>query len=386
MKEEERMFKSSNSKVSAKRLNSVADKAYMVGSEVLPLKGQRTMMAKDKVSMVRVGEEGYPALDIDCEGKGVALPRIRNVFNGKEELELEVRDGTLIVSMGRNRYRFPLMEDAKEDAGMPRLTPSATFFMEPKELAKLAKGANYVRLEAGYSQKRRQKTVFVSFYDKEGGFLKGIDLEVPWEGTEAASEFPADEIADWGNLGGRAEVGLSDDSPIQLDGSGDGVPYRYLLAPTITYPGQRTVSDAEREWIASRNEGRRRLPAGASVKEADRRRIEEVFGSRQRFFERMDGLMAHGCPSPFDAAYVLFSDARNTTQRWVVADYLSRTIGPGYRSYGDEFEVYARLLARDGASMYEERRGPKRTAKKGSTEKSGNAKRSKGTKRSGERR
>lgn len=372
------MISRNGKRISGKRINSAIEKAYLLNEGEMPLEDCK-LVDEAHASMMTLGDRDDEPLKVS--GKGTVNPKgMRGMFDDDEELSVEIRDGMLVFTKGpKDVYWFPIRDHVPNRPKVPVLKFDTTFDINPAQLAKLAKDTEYVIIETGRSRRTGKDTVFAGFHGKE---FVGIDLGVPYEGKPSATMLPGDYISGWGKLGTKAKASMSTNYPIQLDGEDGGVRYSYLLAPRIegddngnvVDPMYRELSGAEKEWVASRNEGRRRLPASASVKEADRRRIEEVFGSRQRFFERMDGMMAHGCPSPFDAAYALFSDARRTTPRWVVADYLSRTIGPEYRSYGDEFEVYARLLARDGASMYEERRAPKKTAKKGSAKKSGNAK------------
>lgn len=347
-------------RVSGRRINSLVEKARLMGDEV-PLEESRRMSHPAHIAMISVEGEDGPPLGVSGSGY-VDADRIRGMFRDDEQFAVSMEDGYLVFSKGpKDVYWFPVEAHRLDEPEAVPIAPDTTFDIDPAELARRT---DHVIIEAGYSR-NGGRTVFVSFYDKSNGFIRGVDLDTPWEGKESISAYSGDIVAGWGALGRKAKVSMGTAHPIRLDGTDDGVEYNYILAPRLegTRDGgaslrEREMSARERGWVASRNA--RPLPSDVSVVEADCRRIEETFGGRQRFIEWVDEMLAGGSPSPYDAVYSWYIASSRIVPRRVVADYLFRTIGPDYRSYGDEFEVYARLLARDGASMYGGWRPPKR--------------------------
>lgn len=349
-----------NAKMSGKRIDSTIGKAKVVGAKKISLKKTAKAVDERHIAMIEVGSPRNPPLNLDYDGQ-LEIKTLAGVFGLEEEGEMEVRDGRVWITMGKSEYWFGVLESEWGDVKMPVFGDDdmkATFTMDPSQLASLAKKADYAKIEAGVN-KDGKKTVFVAFYDEKGKFLRGIDLKTPWKGEMATAMFPAEYMTKWNKLGNKAKVRMNDDWPIELKGEDRGVDYCYLLAPRISCTGDpekdmvHRYSDGhfedenEREWYMSCNV--KALPRNKNVIDMDRQRILSIYGTPEKFRAEVDSIDA---PVP-DAIYAMFASCGNSYPRWMIGDYLSTVLGPDYKSYGnDEYDVYGKLMARDGMEVY----------------------------------
>lgn len=351
-------------KTKGSRINSAVDKAALTG-ETVPLNASRG--SKDKAGVSIVDVRGSP-FGVDTDGS-IELSRIKGVFSEKEEVEAEIRGDRLWLTMGKNSYWFRIRGNPDSDFDLKNLLdkwekePRATFEFDPTEMAQLARDADHVLLEAG-RRKDGVWTVFATFYDGNHQFIRGVDLKAPWFGTESASLFAADYVSKWGRLGKKAKGTIGTNWPIVIEGEDRGVDYAYALAPRLPENApfmEENRTDEEREWRENRSV--KRLPRGRDIVATDRQHILDTFGNERRFVARVDEMQDNGSPDPSEAVYAMFTGRSNPD--WMVRDYLITLLGQDYRGYGDEREVYGRLMARDGAAYYEEivRRTRKNTKK-----------------------
>lgn len=318
-----------NKKITGKRINSVVGKASTVESDYIPLNEVYTYIHPDHVSEIRLGAKGNPVMGIKNEGS-VWLRPLKGTFAPDEVGEIEVRNGRMYITMGKNQYWFLIRESEDEPKFIQPKDFRAEFEMDPSKLAAMAKKAYYVTFETGYN-KDGKRTVFIAF-NGAGGIVGGLELDVAWKGEPSKSMFPADHIARWDKLGKMAKVRMGNDFPIQLSGEDEGVQYEYLLAPRIE------------------SDNKKPLPRNKNVIDMDRQRILSIYGTPERFRKEVDFIDA---PSVPEAIYAMFVSCGDAYPRWMIGDYLSTVLGPDYRSYGDdEYDVYAQLMARDGMEIY----------------------------------
>ncbi len=321
-----------NKKITGKRINSVIGKASMVGSEYVPLDGVTTYIAPDHVSMIRMGAKGNPAMGIEGEGS-VWLSPLKGTFKPDEVGEIEVRNDRMYITMGKNQYWFRIKEskDQTKQDKTGNLQFRTEFEMDPSQLAAIAKKAYYVTFETGFD-KDGSRMVFITFHDIGGFVVERLDLKTSWKGEPSTSMYPADRIADWDKLGKKAKARMGNDFLIRLSGEDEGVQYEYSLAPRIE------------------SDNKKPLPRNKNVIEMDRQRILSIYGTPERFRNEVDSIDA---PSVPDAIYAMFASCGNSYPRWMISDYLATVLGPDYKSYGsDEYDVYAKLMARDGMEIY----------------------------------
>ena len=348
-------IRSRNEKITGKRINSIVGKAMTVDSDYIPLEETSLVVDPDHVSAIRMGAKGNPAIGVGHEGSVWVRP-LKGTFKPDEVGEVEIRDGKMCITMGKNQYWFAVYDPPANKAKIGEFLPAkAEFEIDPSKLAGMAKKAGYVRFEAGYN-KDGKRTVFVAFYDDGGYFVGGLDLKTAWKGESSASMFPADRIARWDKLGKKAKVRMNDDYPIRLTGEDEGVRYEYVLAPRIESDGPEGPNryadgyygtQAERDWYASCN--KKALPRNKKVVELDRQRILSIYGTPEKFRKEVDSV---GTDAQ-SAIYTIFASCGDAYPRWMIGDYLSTALGPDYRSYGrDEYDLYGRLMARDGMEIY----------------------------------
>lgn len=350
-----------NTKITGKRIDSTIGKAKTVGAKKISMRKVAKAIDEDRVAIIEVGSPRNPPMNLEYDGD-IEIKPLAGVFGPEEEGEMEVRDDhRLWITMGKNEYWFSIYESDWRDPKMPNIDDrvKATFTMDPSQLASLARKADFAKIEAGVNKDGKQ-TVFVAFYDEKSNFLRGIDLKIPWKGEMATSMFPAAYMTKWDKLGKKAKVRMGDDWPIELTGEDRGVDYRYMLAPRISCTGDEEedkihrysdgyfADDNEREWYMSCNV--KPLPRNRNVVEMDRQRILSIYGTPERFRSEVDSIDA---PSVPDAIYAMFASCGNSYPRWMIGDYLATVLGPDYKSYGsDEYDVYAKLMARDGMEIY----------------------------------
>ena len=347
-------IRSRNEKISGRRIGSLVDKSEIVDGSV-PLQSTRAQTDKDRVSMIRIGSKKNPPLGVDFNGE-VDRRRL-DAFNGKEEGELEVRDGRLHMRIGKNDYWFRIDESDDSEPKYPELDFSngATFSISPSEIAEIVKAekTDAVKLEAGIG-KNGKKSVFLSYTDSNGEF-HGINLAVSWEGSPCAVYLPKDKVSKWGRLGKTARARIANDYPIEISGSDEGVDYDYALAPRIEtedgeiVPATKPQSEAEAQWIASRN--LRSLPSSKSIVDADRRSIVSIYGSPEGFRREVDSVKRKRRCGAYEAIYAIFSDPGRRPE-WMAAEHLKTVLG-GVPE-GDVMDTYGRLMARDGMAVYED--------------------------------
>lgn len=347
-------IRSRNEKISAKRIGSLADKADIVDGNV-PLQSRRGLVDPWHISLVRVGSERNPPLGIDVNGF-VDRKRL-DVFDKKEECELQVKDGRLHITIGKNDYWFRIDESDDSEPKYPELDFSngATFSISPSEIAEIVKAekTDAVKLEAGIG-KNGKKSVFLSYTDWNGEF-HGINLAISWEGSPCAVYLPKDKVSKWGRLGKTARARIANDYPIEISGSDEGVDYDYALAPRIEtedgeiVPATKPQSEAEAQWIASRN--LRSLPSSKSIVDADRRSIVSIYGSPEGFRREVDSVKRKRRCGAYEAIYAIFSDPGRRPE-WMAAEHLKTVLG-GVPE-GDVMDTYGRLMARDGMAVYED--------------------------------
>ena len=348
-------IRSRNEKISAKRIGSLADKADIVDGNV-PLQSRRGLVDPWHISLVRVGSERNPPLGIDVNGF-VDRKRL-DVFDKKEECELQVKDGRLHITIGKNDYWFFIERYDDSEPKYPEIdfSSGATFEVDPSEMAALVKSVKQkggaVKLEAGI-RKDGKKTVFLSYHDGED--FRGVDLGIPWSGSPCAVYLPKDKVSKWGRLGKTARARIANDYPIEISGSDEGVDYDYALAPRIEtedgeiVPATKPQSEAEAQWIASRN--LRSLPSSKSIVDADRRSIVSIYGSPEGFRREVDSVKRKRRCGAYEAIYAIFSDPGRRPE-WMAAEHLKTVLG-GVPE-GDVMDTYGRLMARDGMAVYED--------------------------------
>ncbi len=353
---------SKNAKISGKRINSTIGKAKAIGNDRISLEKTYKDVDDGHIAMIEVGSPSNPPMNTDYNG-WLDTKILSGVFGAEEEGEITIRaDHKLWVTMGKNEYWFRIEELDRHCPEIPNLDEgvTATFDMDPSQLASLAKKADYARIEAG-TNKEGKKTVFVAFYDGKGKFIRGIDLKTPWRGEMATAMYPADYISRWDKLGKKAKVRMGDNYLLELTGEDQGVDYRYILAPRFEYTNKNGADvlnvrrysngdfgdENEREWYMSCNA--KALPRNKNVVEMDRQRILSIYGTPEKFRNEVDSINAD-VP---DAIYALFASCGDAYPRWMIGDYLATALGPDYMAYGDdEYDIYARLMARDGMEVY----------------------------------
>lgn len=355
------MIRSRNEKINGKRIESTIGKAKAVNQDKVSLRSAMKTVDEDRIAMIEVGSESNPPMRVNFDGT-LDMKRLDGVFGPEEEGEIEIRGQFVYVTMGKNEYWFGINKDYDyREPKVPNLDEfmRATFTMDPSQLASLAKKADYVKIEAG-TNKNGERTVFAAFYGKDGKFMQGIDLKTPWTGDISTSMFPASYVSKWGRLGKKAKARMGDNMPIELTGEDSGVEYRYLLAPRIECDfgdsdevkvkrfSEGSFSDeTERDWYASCN--KKALPRNKNVVELDRQRILSIYGTPEKFRKEVDSV---GTDAQ-SAIYQMFASCGDAYPRWMIADYLSTALGPDYKSYGqDEYDLYGRLMARDGMEIY----------------------------------
>lgn len=348
-----------NEKISGKKIESTIGKAKTVNRDRVSLKATSKDADEAHVAMIQVGSQRNPPMGTDFDGV-VNTKHLDGVFGPQEEGELEIRDSRLWITMGKNEYWFGIDQCYDGEPRMPDIDKymRATFTMDPSQLASLAKKADHVKLEAG-TNKDGKRTVFAAFYDGKGKFMQGIDLKTPWEGETSTSVFPASHISKWTRLGKKAKARMGDNMVIELTGEDAGVDYRYLLAPRVEFrrdgdaelnrfsDGDFTDED-ERQWYYSCN--KKPLPRSKKVVDLNRQRILSIYGTPEKFRKEVDSVGTDAR----SAIYRIFASCGDSYPRWMIGDYLSCVLGPDYKSYGrDEYDVYGRLMARDGMEIYQ---------------------------------
>ncbi len=322
-----------NAKISGKRINSVVGKAKVLGVNDISLRKSYKDVDEDHYSLIELGSSRNPTLNVDYDG-WIDTRSIGGVFGAEEEGEIEVRDdGRLWITMGKNEYWFNIQDLNKSEPNIPDISSGvkATFTMDPSQLAAMAKRADYARFEAGIN-KDGKRTVLVTFYGLNSVEIGVLDLKTAWKGEPATSMFPGELMSRWDKLGKKAKVRMGSDWPIELTGEDEGVDYRYLLAPRIE------------------SDNKKLLPRNKNVVDLDRQRILSIYGTPEKFRREVDSIDA---PSVQEAIYAIFASCGDAYPRWMIGDYLSMALGPDYRSFGeDEYDVYARLMARDGMEIY----------------------------------
>lgn len=259
------IMKNKNAKISGRKIGKVVEKVKLVNSDVIPLNEQKILDNSTRYTSrnmeLLLGSPGNPPMGTDYNA-GVSVRHIKDAFKPDEEGEIEVRDGRLWITIGKNEYWFNL-----EDPGYDYHSYAdygdwykTSFTMDPSALAGMAKDAEYVKIEAG-TNKAGKRTVFVAFYDEGFNFIDGIDLKTEWEGIPSLCGFKAKYVSEWDKLGNRAKVRMADDQQIELAASDEGVDCKYRL-DTCGYVGFERhprysdgvfYDEKERDWYMSCN-------------------------------------------------------------------------------------------------------------------------------------
>lgn len=256
------MIRSLGAKLTGKRINSVVSRTELIGDR-MPMGDTAGMVDEAHVCMLSFGDGDEPVLGVMCPDMNIDITHLKGVFKDGEVLDASVKDGCLVLTKGKDSYRFPLDDRPVSRVKRPRLDMDTEFSMHPKTLSKMYSKPvhnGYAKLVAGYDRSGA-KEVRAFIYDAGGRLMDSVVLAGSWIGEESVSRFPMSYLKDIDAMGRDAKVRMSTDYPMELI-TDEEMPSSYLLAPRV----EPTDSDGafdheaaqEAEWLASHN----RKPVG----------------------------------------------------------------------------------------------------------------------------
>lgn len=253
------IVRSLGAKLTGRRINAVSERAGMVSDRV-PMKKRASIINRDRVSLVRIGDAEEPILGVECEGKAADLSHLRGVFRDGEVLDASIENGCLLLSKGRDAYWFPLADYFDSEPVYPDLKASTEFRMDPHMISDRYGKAlrnGYAKLAAGYDGSGR-KVVRAYIYTAGVDLMDVVTLAGTWTGEPSASRFPMDHLKDIDVFGRDVTVRMSSDYPMELI-TDDTVDSSYLVAPRIFGEDDRDLAEREaekeREWAESHGRG-----------------------------------------------------------------------------------------------------------------------------------
>lgn len=267
------IVKSLGVKLKGKRINRAVKTAESFG-EYLPLEDDVKLVDKAHVDIIRMKSDGG-LLGVTVPKKCVSVSHMIDVFNDKETYDASVDDNFLYLTVGKNIYRFPLIEDDSSPVKIPEIECNTEFTFKPKELVKATHGKG---LKKGHTtirtiwDKKGKKSVWAILYDEGGtvpqSYIKLTDDWYDDKGLKRRVMLPTDYLRKLDNLGDEIHIEMDDDYPIAATSVADGIEMRYLLAPRIENDDseefiakQKEITRVEDEYIASHNMRRcRKLP------------------------------------------------------------------------------------------------------------------------------
>lgn len=254
------IMRSLGAKLTGKRINTVSERAGIV-SDAIPMKRRASMINKDRVSLVRIGDVKDPILGVECEGKAIDISHLKGVFRNGEVLDASIENGCLFLVKGKDSYWFPLIDYFEGDPVYPDLKASTEFRMDPRKISDrygkdLKKG--YAKLVADYDDKGGK--IVRAYIYTDGQDLKDVVvLAGTWAGEPSVSRFPIDYLKDIDVFGRDVTARMSTDYPIELL-TDDTVGSSYLVAPRIFREDDldfvERETEKEKAWVESHNRRR----------------------------------------------------------------------------------------------------------------------------------
>lgn len=253
------VMRSFGAKLSGKRINAVSKRAGTVSDKV-PMKKRASIVDKDRISIVCIGDGNEPILGIECEEKAIDLNHMRGVFRDGEILDASVENGYLYLAKGKDTYWFPLTDFYDGEAYYPKWEASTEFRMDPRKLSDiygkdLKNG--YAKLIADYDDNGEKIVRAFIFTDREE-LKDSVVLAGTWVGEPSVSRFPMDRLKNIGVFGKDVVARMSTDYPLELV-TDDTVHSSYLIAPRISYAGddldeiEMKEKEKEGKWVGSHN-------------------------------------------------------------------------------------------------------------------------------------
>lgn len=150
-----KIIRSLGQKLTGKRINSVVSKAGMVDNR-LPMKRQTSLVDEDRVSIITIGDGREPLLGVEVFDKFIDTDHLNGVFDDDEVFDAHMDKGRLVLTKGRNNYRFPLDDVVGDEPRLPQIDEFDTSFILdphrlPKKYGKDCKDG-YVKFSAGYDE------------------------------------------------------------------------------------------------------------------------------------------------------------------------------------------------------------------------------------------
>lgn len=236
-----------------KTVKNKRDNAYLrVGSE-------SAYVDEDHTYMLRLKHDG-PILGID-EDKKAAVAHLDEAFWDDEEFDARTEDGRILVlTKGRDEYRFPLWDNDSPDPKLPSLPDGAVFELDSKELKKALDKASkdpnaVVKIHAAQDKDGKDR-VFAFVYNGKDVLLACVKLG-SWTGPmdHYESMYRAHLMNRILMDGGTAD--MSSDYPITIRRKG-AVDRTFVLAPLIVDEDHPDHSDEELLWVSSHSRRPRR--------------------------------------------------------------------------------------------------------------------------------
>lgn len=236
------IMRSFGAKLTGKRINTVVERAGTVSDRV-PMRRRASMIDDSHVSLVRIGDGREPVLGIECDDKAIDLAHMRGVFKDGEVLDASVENGCLILTKGKDLYRFPLLDYEGTEPVYPDLKTATAFRIDPRMISdrygrELKDG--YAKLVADYDDKGK-RVVRAYIYGPGPHLVDVVTLAGTWTGEPSVSRFPMDYLKDIDAFGRDVRIGMSTDHPLELI-TDDIMDSSYLVAPRLT-----SFDDEERE-------------------------------------------------------------------------------------------------------------------------------------------
>ena len=252
-------IRSLGARLTGKRINTVAERIGTV-SGTAPMKKRVSLVDKERVSLISIGDGKEPVFGIDQPDKYIDLSHLKGVFSDGEVLDATVENGCLYLTKGKDAYWFPLDDYYDADAKYPDLDLETEFRMDPRKLSKayskeLKNGI--ARLIADYDE-NGEKIVRAVIYDKNRQPKGSVILAGTWTGSPSRASYSMDRLKDVGRFGKDVRVRMSTDYPMEMIADGE-VPSRYMLAPVVGL--EEEEPDGTEGPIGSRN--RRRVGGGS---------------------------------------------------------------------------------------------------------------------------
>ena len=251
-----KFIRSLGQKLTGKRINSVVSKADVVGNR-LPMKRQTALVDEERISIITIGDGREPLLGVEVPEKFIDTDHLKGVFDDDEVFDAHMEKGRLVLTKGRNSYRFQLDDVVDNEPRLPQIDEfDTTFILDssrlPKKYGKDCKGG-YVKISAGYD-KTGKRIVRAFVYDKQHKLKDCVNLGDTWRGSESESRYAIDRMKNLGKLGDRMEISMSSDYPMFADVREGEVKAVYALAPLIVTDGIPSDEEIqEEEWLSSHN-------------------------------------------------------------------------------------------------------------------------------------